>query len=231
MMKNGLHLDHIVLLGRSLAEYSQFFDLQNLRPDEDHVLDMGAGVSSLCAELSERGHHVTAADPIYDLSPDIIASKCRRDIDDVLTQLPELAHQYRWEYYRDISDVKRHREYAYQGFLQHFRVNPINYVTAELPQTPFNVNEFTVTVVSHFLFLYDDRLDYEFHKRSIMELARITSREIQIYPLTNFNANKSSFVDRIQQDQDLSALHFQIEQIDFEFVKNSHERLKITHHM
>ena len=227
-MNNGLQLDHIVLLGRSLAEYSQYFDLQNLRSDEDHVLDMGAGVSSLCAELSERGHHVTAADPIYDLSPDIIASKCRRDIDDVITQLPEHAHQYRWEYYRDISDLKQHREDAYQGFLRHFRVNPINYVKAELPQTPFHVNEFTVTFVSHCLFLYDDRLDYEFHKRSIMELARITSREIQIYPLTNFNANKSSFVDRIQQDQDLSALHFHIEQIDFEFVKNSHERLRIT---
>ena len=227
-MNNGLQLDHIVLLGRSLAEYSQFFDLQHLRPDADRLLDMGAGVSSLCAELSEQGHHVTAADPIYDLSSDIIAAKCRRDIEDVCTQLPELAHHYRWEYYRDISDLKQHREKACQSFLQHFRMNPRQYVTAELPGTPFQVNEFTVTFVSHCLFLYDDRLNYEFHKRSILELARITSREIQIYPLTNFNGKPSSFVDRIQQDQDLSALDFHIEQIDFEFVKNANERMRIT---
>lgn len=102
------------------------------------------------------------------------------------------------------------------------------YFNTELPQTLFQDNEFTVSLVSHLLFMYDDRLDYDFHKRSILELSRITSREIQIYPLTNLNAQKSLFLDELMQDQGLSGLNITIEQIDFEFVKNSNERLTIT---
>ena len=227
IMKEGLQLDHIVLLGRSLAEYSHFFHLESIHQDRDRILDMGAGVSSCCAELSGRGHHVTAADPIYDLPPDIIESKCRSDLDDVVTQLPESVNNYRWVFYRDIADLRRHREQAYRGFLRHVRGAPTHYVTTELPQTSFHDNEFTVSLVSHLLFMYDDRLDYDFHKQSILELSRITTREIQIYPLTNLKAQKSLLVDQLMQDRDLSGLEIAVESIDFEFLKNSNERLMI----
>ena len=226
-MKEGLQLDHILLLGRSLAEYSQFFNFDDICQTQDKILDMGAGVSSCCAELTKRGHHVRAADPIYDLSADIIESKCRSDLDNVVTQLPETAHNYRWVYYKDLGDLKRHREDAYERFLTHFRLDPLLYIKTEFPQTSFQDNEFTVSLVSHLLFMYDDRLDYNFHKQSILELSRVTSREIQIYPLTNLKAQKSSFVNQLMQDQDLSGLEILVDRIDFEFVKNANERLTI----
>ena len=75
--------------------------------------------------------------------------------------------------------------------------------------------------------MYDDRLDYDFHKQSILELSRITTREIQIYPLTNLKAQKSLLADQLMQDRDLSGLEIAVESTDFEFLKNSNERLII----
>ena len=53
--------------------------------------------------------------------------------------------------------------------------------------------------------------------------------EVQIYPLTNMRAIRSPFLERLMRDPDCSALTFTIMKIDFEFLKNSDELLKIGH--
>ena len=74
-MKERIELQNVVLLGRTFEEYCTYFQLTEEDLRSSHVLDLGAGLSSFCAEATARGYQVTAADPVYRLSKDEIALK------------------------------------------------------------------------------------------------------------------------------------------------------------
>jgi hypothetical protein len=40
-----------------------------------------------------------------------------------------------------------------------------------------------LSVCSHFLFTYADRLDLEFHHTALRELHRVARREVRVFPL------------------------------------------------
>ncbi|HJQ35283.1 MAG TPA: hypothetical protein VJ866_24240 [Pyrinomonadaceae bacterium] len=226
-MKEGLELEDVVLLGRTFEEYAEYFSLRDFELGSERLLDMASGVSSFCAEASRKGYDVVAADPVYGLPAHLIARKCEADLEEVFAQLPGVAHNYDWTFYRDIAHLKSYRERASGLFLRDYGRRPDAYVNASLPETPFRDGEFTVSLVSHFLFLYDDRLDYEFHRRSLLELSRITRDETRIYPLANLRARRSPFVSRLSEDEGCSGLEFEVRKIGFKFLKNSDELLII----
>jgi len=58
----------------------------------------------------------------------------------------------------------------------------------------FKDKQFTIALISHFLFMYDGYLDYEFHKETIKEIIRITSKEIRIFPIVNLKGERSQLV-------------------------------------
>ena len=222
-----MQLDDVVVLGRTFAEYCEYFRLPQERIASERILDMGAGVSAFCAEAAAVGCDVTAVDPIYGARAEDIRSKARDDLREVFRQLPGVAHNYNWTFYRNPDELRARREAALARFVRDFSGDRRRYVAASLPDAPFRDNAFTLSLVSHLLFLYEDILDYEFHKAGILELARITAGEIRIYPLTNLKAMRSSFVERLIQDDDCSRLKFEVVRIDFSFVKNSNELLVV----
>jgi SAM-dependent methyltransferase len=226
-MKDRLELKDVALLGRTFAEYCTYFQLEGQDLTKGRVLDMGAGIGSFCAEATARGYDVTAADPIYDSDWEAIAEKSRADLDEVMRQLPEVMHKYNWTFYRDPGELGRHRELARRLFLDDYSRGHKRYVRAALPQTPFENREFSLVLVSHFLFLYDDLFDYSFHKASILELARIVRREIRIYPLINMRAIRSSHLEQLIHDPACSGLTFERIKSDFEFFKNADQLLII----
>jgi len=126
----------------------------------------------------------------------------------------------------DLGDLGRYREQARRIFLDDYSQDHQRYVSAALPKTPFGNKEFSLALVSHFLFLYDDWFDYEFHKASALELARI-AQEIRIYPLINMSAIRSSYVEELMNDPACSALIFERAKSDFEFYKNADQLLVI----
>jgi hypothetical protein len=65
-------------------------------------------------------------------------------------------------------------------FLSDYETHPERYVAGELPRLPFADREFDLTLVSYFLFAYQDRLDYEFHRESILQIMRVTCDEARI---------------------------------------------------
>ncbi len=101
------------------------------------------------------------------------------------------------------------------------------YVPVEYPLTNFRDNQFTVSLVSGFLFLYEDMLDYDFHKKTILETLRITSREIRIFPIVNLKGEESSFVEHLICDRDFERFQISIKKVDYEFMKNANEMLVI----
>lgn len=226
-MKEGLELKDVALLGRTFAEYNEFFSLHDLNLNGEKILDVAGGVSSFCAEAVEKGYDIISADPIYAVGSSLLARKCKEDLDGVIAQMPGIQHKFNWAYYRDVEHLKSYRERAYRMFLSHYEREPGRYVKAALPHTPFRDDEFFTALVSHFLFLYEDRFSYGFHKKSIHELARIAEKEVRIYPLTNLEGRRSAFVDELMADEECSGLSFEIRRTDFEFMKNADELLLI----
>ena len=224
----GLRLEEVVLLGRTYDEYAAYFALGDAELRGARVLDVGSGVSSFGAEARQRGYDVTSSDPIYGAAADEIERKCRADLEEVVRQLPSVADKYIWgTFYRDVADLARHREAAYRRFLADYRQNPDRYRRTSLPELALSDKSYSLTLVSHFLFLYDDRFDYDWHKRSLLELLRVTDGEVRVYPLANLRAEVSPFLRRFQDDGDRPPLNVELRRVPFEFLRGAQEMLVV----
>lgn len=225
--KRGLQLDRVVLLGRTFEEYHRYFLLE---PDDligKGVLDVAGGVSSFCAEANERGIHVTSFDPIYSLPPEKIMERSKPDLESVYSAIGRVA-TYRWEFYKNPEYMRALRERAFTMFMFDYKTHPERYIAGELPTLPFRDGEFDVTLVSYFLFAYQHRLDYDFHRDSILEIMRVTKDEALIYPTVTFEAQPSEYVPMLRSDPSLRQFEFTEIKTDFEFLVNSNSFLKVT---
>lgn len=222
-------LDQVVLLGRTLDEYRRYFalDLESLRGRA--ILDVAAGVSSFTAEAGALGLNTTAFDAIYDLSGEDIRPRCESDLDHVTTLVRNL-ETYRWDFYQSPENLRVYRERAFRTFLEDYRGRQgTRYIAGRLPHLPFADGQFDLTLVSYLLFVYEDHFDYEFHRRSLQEIMRVTRGEARLYPLVSFEAQRCRYLDRLLADPDLSHLRFEQVETDFEFLLNSNCYLSVRH--
>jgi SAM-dependent methyltransferase len=229
-MKESLDLDRVVLLGRTLEEYSHYFGLNAAALRGQTVLDIASGVSSFCAEANATGVVTTAFDLIYDLSPEQIRSRCGPDLDFIVKEIGRVK-AYRWDFYKSPEGMRAFRERAYKKFLADYeQFGAARYVAGKLPHLPFATGQFDLSLASYLLFVYEDQkpFDYDFHKKSLLEIMRVTRGEARIYPLVNFKAGRCSFVDRVKADPELKQFHFQEIKTHFEFLANSNFYLRIT---
>ncbi|MBC2582263.1 hypothetical protein [Clostridium sp. DJ247] len=226
-MKRKLDLKDIVLIGRTFDEYYKMFNISSINKNEK-ILDVASGVSSFCAEAKALGYDVTASDRIYCFSAEEIEEKCAKDLETTMEKLAEVEDLYKWEFFKDIEHLKRQRRKAYKGFIEDFKQNSaVRYINTEYPKNNFKDKQFNIALVSHFLFMYDEYLDYEFHKRVIKELTRITSKEIRVFPMVNLKGEKSLFVDKLMEDECFSNYKIGIVKVDYEFVNGGNEMLVI----
>jgi hypothetical protein len=117
------------------------------------------------------------------------------------------------------------RERACKTFLRDYKQHPRRYVPVELPRLPFNDGQFDLTLVSYLLFVYEDQLTYEFHKRSIQEIMRVTRGEARIYPTVTFEAQPSKYLAKLGQD--LPEFSLKVIHTDFEFLRTSNNFLRV----
>lgn len=223
-----MQLDRVVLLGRTFDEYRQYFGLNPESLQGKRVLDVASGVSSFTAEGNERGIAVTAFDPIYSQSAAELAPNCARDLEHVYKIVDGL-QTYVWKNYRNREHMRDLREEAYRRFLRDFGSHPAHYVAGALPRLSFADGKFDLSLVSYFLFVYQDHFSYEFHRDSILDLMRVTRGEARIYPTVTFEAEPSSYIAELQKDSLLAHLKFETVATDFEFLRNSNSYLRITH--
>ena len=226
-MKPGLELDKVVLLGRTFEEYTRYFGLLEEELCGKQVLDIASGVSSFCSEANTKQIQVTAFDPIYELSPETIRARCEPDLEFVTNEIGQVA-AYKWDFYKSPEGMRAYRERAYRLFLPDFTSGKgRRYVPGKLPHTPFRNSQFDLTLVSYFLFVYEEQFDYEFHRQSLAEILRITSDETRIYPLVNFRAERSRFIERLKADPAFVGWTFEEVGTDFEFLRSSNSFLRI----
>lgn len=227
-LSKKLELKDIVLIGRTFNEYYKMFDISSIDAKKEKILDVASGVSSFCAEANSKGYDVTASDRIYCFSAEEIEEKCSKDLALTMKRLSDVKDLYKWEFYKNIGDLEKERKKAYTRFIEDFKQKlDTVYIKTEYPKSNFKDKRFTIALVSHFLFIYDEHLDYEFHKQTIKEIVRTTSKEIRIFPIVNLKGEKSMFVNRIMNDDDFTMCKMQIIKVDYEFVKGGNEMLTI----
>lgn len=226
--KRGMQLDRVVLLGRTYDEYRRYFLIDPQEWQNKGVLDVAGGVSSFCAEANEHGMRATACDPIYSWEPDAIRAQAEPDLDHVYKIVLGLP-TYRWDYFRDRDHMRELRARALHKFLPDYtKHRSARYVPGQLPHLPFADNAFDLTLVSYFLFAYEDKFSYEFHRDAILELTRVTRAEVRVYPTVTFEAEQSAYVPQLLRDPALEHLRFEEITTEFEFLLNSNRFLLIT---
>lgn len=225
-MENKFKIKGPIFIGRSFEEYLKMFnlDLQKLR--DKKVLDCAAGASSFTARMTENGYVVKAADILYDKEPSFLQHRCREHLTVLVDALADLEGHFVWDFFKDLNDLKQHRMNSCSEFFEDYKNNRTNYLKADLLNLPFKDNSFSLVLCSHLLFIYDHRLNYNFHINSVKEMLRVTKDEVCIYPLVKHKSIKSEFVKRIKQDLDKNA-NIKIEKVDYEFRRSGNEMMKL----
>jgi ubiquinone/menaquinone biosynthesis C-methylase UbiE len=226
-MKRGLQIDRVFLLGRTFEEYRRYFLLEPAALVGKRVLDVAGGVSSFCAEANQLGINVSSFDPIYSLPPEKIRERSEPDLESVYRVIGSVP-TYRWDYYKNPEYMRELRKRASTIFLEDYKTHPERYVAGELPRLSFADGEFDVTLVSYFLFAYQDQLGYEFHRQSMLEIMRVTRGEARIYPTVTFEAQPSEYIPMLQADPVLERFAFTEIKTNFEFLVNSNSFLRVT---
>jgi len=170
---------------------------------------------------------VTSFDPIYSLPQEEIMERAEPDLDSVYRAIG-CVPTYRWSYYKNPEYMRQLRRRASTIFRSDYKNHRECYVAGELPRLPFADCEFDLTLVSYFLFAYQDRLGYEFHRESIVEIIRVTKGEARIYPTMTFEAQASEYILMLQSDPALQGFEFTQVKTDFEFLVNSNSFLRVT---
>jgi Methyltransferase domain len=213
-----------IFIGRTWKEYMKMFNLKGEDLFNGKILDCASGASSFTAEMSKQGFDVTALDILYDKDPDVLDDKYHDHMEVLIEGLASV-NSFVWNYFSDVQDLKDKRDEAFREFIEDYRTNNERYIKADLTNLPFPDNYFSMVLCSHLLFIYDHRLNYEFHLNTIKEMLRVTSKEVRIYPLVKNKGLKSDFVKNIIKD--LYDVDIKIVKVDYEFRKGGNEMMRI----
>ena len=223
-----LNLENIAITGRTFEEYSSFFDLKLEDLKDKKVLDCPSGASSFVSTLKQNDIDVIGVDLLYEFDIESIETQGYKIIEKIY-QDTSWMDVYKMDFYKSKENHRNHRENALKAFVGVF--NNKDYIFAKLPNLPFENEYFDLALSSHLLFVYDNMLDYEFHKNSILEMLRV-SKEVRIFPLVDFKNSKvleeknfSPFLYKILEE--LKDFKCEIVKVDFEFQPKANYYLKI----
>lgn len=222
-----LELERIVFIGRTYEEYLQMFNLKEADLVGGRILDCPAGACSFTAISNQLGSNVTAADIAYYYSTEELADKGVQDIEHAMSELSKVQDNFVWDYFESIEDLTQMRNKALNDNIKDQRQIPERYVPVVLPDLPFNDEAFDLTLSAHFLFMYSDRLDYDFHLRTVNELMRVTKGELRIFPLVDLSCQRYKHLDRLIDDLVRQGFAVEEMKVPYEFQKGANQVLSI----
>lgn len=227
-----LNLDRVVFIGRTLSEYMWMFNLDPSQLRDLRILDCPSGASSFVAEAS-GGHQVrkvVGCDLLYgNNNPKALEKRGKEDLEYMLERLSQVPDFYDWTLYTSVEDLRRARSASLRRFISDYESkqdfvngNKKNdgYIHAELPKLPFDDKSFDLVLSSNFLFYYHNMLDYSFHLDSILELLRVTSKELRIFPVQKPDSNLPEYFDRLMESISghmQEKVSFRVEKARYEF--------------
>jgi len=188
------------------------------------VLGCGDGPAAFNAVANAFGGNVTSIDPIFKLSKNEIDKRIKETFTEVIDQTKANMDKFNWEQFGSVEGLGIIRMKSMKQFLTDYEEGKDEgrYIEASLPILPFEDNSFDMVLSSHFLLLYSDILDLDFHFQAIDEMLRV-GNELRIFPVVDLNSDKSPFLDAIMEKYTDSELV----KVNYEFQKGGNQMLMI----
>ncbi len=224
--KLPIKYESIVPWGRNFDEYCRMFALseQDLRL---RILDCAGGPSSFNVECNEKNGQVISLDPIYQFSKEKIQARIAETYEEVLQTTIANKDKYIWKHFGSPMQLGSMRMATMRKFLADFPQGKMlgRYVVGELPKLSFKKDRFDLALCSHFLFLYSENLDYQFHAQSIKAMLEV-AREVRIFPLVDHNGKKSVHLKKILEE--FRTYKPLVRKVDYDFQIGANEVLILT---
>lgn len=226
-----MKLENVVPWGRALEEYQNMF----LLTDEDlqsKILGCGDGPSSFNFEVLKLNGNVTSIDPIYQFTKNEIQIRIDETSSVVSEQLKQNQNDYVWENIKSVDELIDIRLTAMSDFIKDYEngKEEKRYIYNELPKLSFKDDSFDLVLSSHFLFLYSEHFDLQFHIDSILEMCRVSKKEVKIFPLLDLKNQKSQYLEQILELLKEKGFETKIIKTNYEFQKGANELLSIKVH-
>ncbi|AEM57900.1 S-adenosylmethionine (SAM)-dependent methyltransferase [Haloarcula hispanica N601] len=215
-------------LGRTFAEYCRLFGLDPSSLGGHSVLDCPGGPGSFTAVASTLANSVVAVDPMYGRTVTDLQTICHDAVEQTVAQLQAQREAFVWSEYGNPATRGRYLRAAAERFLADYARHPGRYVQAGLPELPFESDAFDIVLSANLLFLYDDRLDEQFHADAMLELARVARTEVRVFPLHSLDGSRSAFVDPVRNRVEDAGLTTRFESVPYEFQPGATEALVVT---
>jgi len=215
-----------LISARSFTEYRAMFALTEDDLCGD-ILDCPGGASGFTAEAANlTGVRPLAVDPTYAMPHGELAALAVAENDRGNAHTIAGTHRYVWDFYGDATGHHRIRQVSAELFGADLIANPERYVAAALPSLPFADGQFDLVLSSHFLFTYADRLDRDFHLRSLIELHRVASGDVRVFPLLDqAGGTLEPLVEELRTGLAAAAIRTEIRAVDYEFQRGGNEML------
>jgi SAM-dependent methyltransferase len=226
---------HVAFFGRSIDEYQTMFNLQLDQLSGKSILDCGAGPSAFALQAAKLGATVTAVDPLYSLSFEVLRETVDEDAAAVLAKQSSNSTFI----CADVVPTSERRK-SMELFLQDFESGKQSgrYVSANLPRLPFEDKSFDLVLSGNFLFEYSDTesggmlvgspFDYQFHVKAIEELLRVCRNELRIYPLLAPGNSEHKYRDRIVAEFQAKGFNVSLESVTHRDIVGADKMLRIT---
>ncbi|KOY16656.1 class I SAM-dependent methyltransferase [Paenibacillus xylanivorans] len=224
----GLELAQIIFIGRTFEEYMKMFNLTVKEIKGKSILDCPGGACSFSSHARELGADPMAADIAYEHESSQLEVKGLQDIEHTMKQMEQVQNKYRWDDFGSIHGLKEERRRAITDCVADMRRFPDRYVASILPELPFSDEQFDLTLSAHFLFTYADRLDTDFHLQTILELLRVTKRELRIFPTVDLSGKRYEHMDELKAILEERGYITSEEITSYEFQRGAHTMLHIV---
>ena len=171
----------MLISSRSYDEYVAMFALGS-HEMSGTVLDCSAGAASFVTVARANGTKAYAVDPAYALRREDLAAAVRNDLQQGSLIAEQNADRFTWDWFGSREARERMRRAAAARFLASLAMSPGWLVAAELPRLPFRDRSFDLVLCSHLLFTWADQLGHDWHLAALLELVRVSSGEVRIFP-------------------------------------------------
>jgi hypothetical protein len=227
--RDRFQLDRIAFYGRTLSEYLKMFGLEDVASLKKYksILDCPSGASSFVAEAANKyGIKAVGCDPLFDNDVDTLAKQGRKDIEYVIQRVALSPSLYKWDFYSSINELRKYRKLALREFIANYPVGITGkkyYIKAKLPKLPFDDKSFELVLSGHFLFTYSHKFDFEFILSSILELIRVSSKEVRIYPLQKSSLQPYEYMRDLLYALKKHGIRYDLVPVSFEFQRGSNK--------
>jgi hypothetical protein len=214
-----MKLSEVIPWGRSFDEYRRMFALTDCDLGRG-ILGCGDGPASFNAEATALGHRVVSCDPIFAFSASEIERRVKECYEVVISQVKRNPEGFVWDHFRDPDHLGECRLAAMRRFLADFDKGrkALRYIAVSLPRLPFAAGLFSLALVSHFLFLYSEQFDLDFHVAAFEELLRVAD-EVRVFPLLNLDRRWSPHVGPVREHLERAGFEVEILAVGYEFQK------------